>query len=563
MSENEVQYPWVDNPTKSGVAICDTDILNNCLMHLKYDKKDGAGFNLFDTKISDYILEGNEAKGWALQGTYVTKESYPDFYNKCLEEKNAGVENETTLGDSSFMMYVNSNGHQFFNIADKSIIDEFYNTYGIADFYGIDTENERVFLPRNKYFHQLTDDVSKVNQMVEAGLPNITGGFTMEHNSVQTNGAFYNGGTVSGKQGGSSGDTDAWFNFDASRSSSIYGNSDTVQVPSSLKLLYYCVGNTEVTNAITNVAEITTSKNDTIPLFSGMYFDFKPNNASWLKAGVQQASAGIYTTCYNTLVEIVNGINNYDLKVINIADMLADVDYSEYWILDQDNLTFRTPLTIATKSLSGAVAGNGMTLGLTDGANNVGVFLNSTSDFGCRNSAYGANVGTGSLSGTTFTESVSYGVTTDETNSGLIAKESSAQLYFKVANAVQNLELLNAGEVLEAVNSVIPNNSSLIVNYGLPSDEYISLTVGASGSSYVMSENGYLTISFKPPNDFDGSQSVTITNKTLGDFGATGFNIWGRDTLMFLPVRKNDEISLTYSGITFTSFKLYKLKGEV
>lgn len=33
----EQQYPWTDNPTESGIAVCDTDILNDCLMHLKYE----------------------------------------------------------------------------------------------------------------------------------------------------------------------------------------------------------------------------------------------------------------------------------------------------------------------------------------------------------------------------------------------------------------------------------------------------------------------------------------------------------------------------------------------
>ena len=46
----------------------------------------GSAFNLFDTKITDYILEGEQSIGWALQGSYVTKADYPDFYNKCLEE---------------------------------------------------------------------------------------------------------------------------------------------------------------------------------------------------------------------------------------------------------------------------------------------------------------------------------------------------------------------------------------------------------------------------------------------------------------------------------------------
>ena len=209
-------------------------------------------------------------------------------------------------------MFVNDNGHQFFNIADKSIVDTFYNTYGIADFYGIDEENERVFLPRNKYFHQLTDDPSKVNEMIEAGLPNITGYFdpyfVVAGENKKVTGAFANNSTVATNLAGCSTANCARSNldFDASLSNPIYGNSDTVQPPSSLKLLYYCVGNTNVEIAYSDTTELTSTENDTIPLFTGMYFDFKPNNVSWLKAGEQQNSGGIYRGCYNELVKIIN-----------------------------------------------------------------------------------------------------------------------------------------------------------------------------------------------------------------------------------------------------------------
>lgn len=30
-------YEWTDNPTVSGVSVYDPDVLNDCLMHLKYD----------------------------------------------------------------------------------------------------------------------------------------------------------------------------------------------------------------------------------------------------------------------------------------------------------------------------------------------------------------------------------------------------------------------------------------------------------------------------------------------------------------------------------------------
>lgn len=111
---------------------------------------------IFDTVVKDHILTYEESQGLALQGTYVYKDAiagsrygYADFYNKVLEEYNEATETETV---NEVTVKVNSNGHKFYNIADKASIDAFYNTMGTAWFYGIDTENERIFLPRDKYF---------------------------------------------------------------------------------------------------------------------------------------------------------------------------------------------------------------------------------------------------------------------------------------------------------------------------------------------------------------------------------------------------------------------------
>lgn len=68
----------------------------------------------------------------------------------------------------------------------------------------------------------------------EAWLPNITGYFSQEVGSSGGNfsGAFYLGGKVKGTSSVPDGSGDELFCFDASRSSAIYGNSDTVQPPS-------------------------------------------------------------------------------------------------------------------------------------------------------------------------------------------------------------------------------------------------------------------------------------------------------------------------------------------
>lgn len=426
---------------------------------------------LFDTKLSDHVLSFEESQGWALQGTYVYKEAvagsrygYPDFYNKCVEEKDLGVATETVLGENTITLYVNSNGHTFYDIADKEAIDTWYSTYGIAWYYGVDTENERVFLPRTKWFIQPSGEITEVNTANEAGLPththtrgtmNITGSFNGEASGVS--GAFSNNGAyqISGGHGVPTGYT----TFDASRTwtgetseptNPIYGNSDTVQPPSINQLLYICVGNTNVESAVIDVVDVTTTENDTVPLFIGMYFDFTPNNVSWLKAGQQANSGGIYTFTYNELVKVLNGETKYgDLKVIDVADMEVGVDYSEYWKVNQEDMTFITPTAISNKALSGGVMGNGMTLGLTNGIYQYGLMGDSNANIIYEIKTYGESVGSDGGGGNLLRGSL--GITPDSTKSGIIAEQSTSQLYFKVANAVQNLELLDVGEVMESL----------------------------------------------------------------------------------------------------------------
>lgn len=85
---------------------------------------------------------------------------------------------------------------------------------------------------------QGADDAHAAGTEIEAGLPNITGGFAPWAEGAQTNitqptGAFqnqasnqYGWGTVNGRD-----QDNAWIDFDASRCSAIYGKSNTVQPP--------------------------------------------------------------------------------------------------------------------------------------------------------------------------------------------------------------------------------------------------------------------------------------------------------------------------------------------
>ena len=155
-------------------------------------------------------------------------------------------------------IFYNSNGHKFYDIGIKNYIDNIFNASGIAEYYGIDTIHERIFLPRNKHFYQLTCNTNEVNKTTEAGLPNIKGVFVP---SEPDNGGWAGFGASSNKSIAGAFYLDSvagrkcltetsnnWSGgrlcFDASRSSAVYGKSNTVQPTSTAKLLYYCVGNT-------------------------------------------------------------------------------------------------------------------------------------------------------------------------------------------------------------------------------------------------------------------------------------------------------------------------------
>lgn len=89
---------------------------------------------------------------------------------------------------------------------------------------------------------QGADSTHTAGTTIEAGLPNITGNFNgnqLYDIHADGYGAFRVGGSSSRVTPASSGDdSQTGFNFDASRSSSIYGNSTTVQPPAYVVNIY-------------------------------------------------------------------------------------------------------------------------------------------------------------------------------------------------------------------------------------------------------------------------------------------------------------------------------------
>ena len=254
---NAAQYV---NSTQLSAAIASVipDTANNSDKLLSTDGEDllwvpvHHDYSIFDIIPKDHILSYEETKGFAQLGSYVYKEAvagsrygYPDFYAKVLSEYQDT--NNTTETVSGVTITVNANGHKFYDIADKADIDSLFTARGEAWFYGIDTTNERIFLPRSTRIKFGTD----AGEYQEAGLPNITGIIQGGRLGTPASGAFYHM-YQSSTQAGTGYPQDT-FGFDASRSSSIYGNSNTVEYSSTKLVPYMVVGNVSDWSGMTDV----------------------------------------------------------------------------------------------------------------------------------------------------------------------------------------------------------------------------------------------------------------------------------------------------------------------
>lgn len=148
---------------------------------------------------------------------------------------------------------------------DETGYNNYINTYGVCGKFCYDGVNQRLRLPKITGAIEGTTDVTALSNLVEAGLPNITGnlGWTSLSQDSITNGCFRNNGfhqwymsTITTSTVG-----DYAVDFNASRSSSIYGNSSTVQ-PQAIKVLYYIVIATSTkTNIEVDIDDIATDLN--------------------------------------------------------------------------------------------------------------------------------------------------------------------------------------------------------------------------------------------------------------------------------------------------------------
>lgn len=131
-------------------------------------------------------------------------------------------------------------------LTEETIWQSTEEYFGICGKFVLDITNQTIRLPKVNSILQGSITPSHVGDIIEAGLPNITGSPILGENNSSwskmppVSGAIYRASTKENKYAGASDSDNDYLAFDASLSNPIYGRSNTVQ-PQTTKVLHYMV----------------------------------------------------------------------------------------------------------------------------------------------------------------------------------------------------------------------------------------------------------------------------------------------------------------------------------
>ena len=251
------------------------------------------------------------------------------------------------IAGTNISYYLASDGHKICLANQESNVSAIYTATGVAWYYILDTTNQRFKLPRTKF--GVTGLRDTVGKYVEAGAPNITGTESVYIRYNSATGAFKLDPSSSGTKN-ASGSTYTASNsltFDASRSSSVYGNSTTIQPPATQMYLYFYVGEFTQT-ALENTAGINTELfNDKVDLSSSWGFpDGSYDTLTFGASGTQYtAPADGWFQIRLSNTGLVNHWVNISYVVGNTSVLIGN-----FWAQVSNN-SFGLPLFPAKKGL--------------------------------------------------------------------------------------------------------------------------------------------------------------------------------------------------------------------
>ena len=257
-----------------GEATGTTTLIDGTTYYVKF-VYNGTAYKLYLSTTGDF--NGEETEEASITSS-VKQTNHLWNFGSCnnSEYNSPSVANEIDLKGC----YININSLRWWTGADVTmpIFCKEYewqnavNTYGVCGKFvytpASGNDPATVRLPKITGFTEGTIDPTLLGDLVEAGLPNITGSINSTV-SWASNNPTTSGAISASKEGGCSIDSGSSESrqslaFDASNSSSIYGNSTTVQ-PQTIKVLYYiCIATSTKTEIQVDIDQVATDLNNKV-----------------------------------------------------------------------------------------------------------------------------------------------------------------------------------------------------------------------------------------------------------------------------------------------------------
>ena len=95
---------------------------------------------------------------------------------------------------------------------------------------------------------------------------------------------------------------------------------------------------------------------------------------------------------------------------------------------------------------------------------------------------------------------------------------------------------------------------------GMPSNRYIDLTLGASGSSYTAPANGYFCL--RGNSGINGNFQISFYNQTANFRQTVSDNNWADWVSTYIPAKKGDVVNLLYTNVTAASHSFLFIYAE-
>lgn len=415
-------------------------------------------------------------------------------------------------------------------------------------------------------------DLSTIGQTVEAGVPNITGN-VVAPTELNGTGAFVSKALGPKGYGLASGQDFAYDNLslNASRSSSIYGNSETVQ-QEAIKYPYFI----QVATSNSKNIQIDTQVrlNNPFSLFMPYWSPIELNNLSWLRSNKQWNNGSVYTSAYEFLLskynsgteqtETIAGVSvtyklaDNGMKIItdkSVYDALISACGSAFFfVLDTENTQFVLPYTNGFAQFGdelGKFTEAGLpnitgTLSMTNCGESIVNKVGSLQDSYANSSHWGGHVDT-------IRDASLNIVFNASRSSSIYGKSDTVQpnsvtgyLYFYIGEVEQDANIIATSGLAESVSRKLDIEGASRV--GMPSDKIISLTVSATGSQYTAPADGYF--------DCYGGGSVgsllVLYTAPSGKMRVMTQQVQTENSIAtFLPVKKGDKVIFDYARTTY------------